>query len=355
MLWAMACQAEPSPPELPPAQIQGDFFAYAADAEYEVCPGTVVFIEGWMEAVAVKLGMDPTKILPTTYYLVEESVLSELCSEHPSGGFTSCARRQGDRIEIFSNELLLRHELVHALHLSVWPRRQPILHEGLAIAFDDTDLLEIYQPPYAALDGAIEAKTALDDEAVYGFGAFLIYWIVRRHGPESLSRFWNATSRPTSAADFRVAFEQELGESLDAMLADVGTRGCIVPTCAADEARPWIDDRWTTTSPQGCEDDSVLGIVGGGRHTVARQELVEIAQAGVYEISISKPADLGHDVHTVLDPCDLPENPSVCPNQLIVESDQPEQYQLEAGTYRVATFQFEAGEPSYEVEIRPVP
>ncbi len=341
----LACQ---SPTELPPVQVEGSFVSYAADEQYEICPGTVAHAEEWMEAVAGRLGIDPAELLPTTYYFVDPSVLEEQCPRSSHGAVAGCTRREGDRILVFSRQPLHRHELVHALHLSAWPRRQPILHEGLAHAYDDTFPDMTFAPPSEAIDAAIEAESAIGDNSVELIGAYLIYWIVQRHGADGLSRLWQATSRPSSAADFRAAFEQELGETLDTMLAVLGDEsGSQFVTCVG-EVLPWTDGRWTVSSPRGCEDGAV-GIIGEDRHSVSRYDLVEIGEAGYYELAAY--GELGQAIVASVTPCGdvWPDNQS-----LPVDAEQPTQYYLTPGVHRVETVQSGPDQPTFTVEIRPV-
>jgi hypothetical protein len=126
---ATSCQHDDD--GLPPVQAQGRFLSYAAYDDIAVCEGTVPLTEAWMEAVALYLGMGPDPILPTTYYFVDSSLVDEMCPPQAGG----CTDRNDGHIDVFSTRPIDEHELVHAVQSSVWPRRQPLLQEGLASAF----------------------------------------------------------------------------------------------------------------------------------------------------------------------------------------------------------------------------
>src|SRR5690606_18419500 len=125
------------------------------------------------------LGIAEGQILPITYYYVDRDFARQRCD-----GGLGCAERHGGEIEIYASSFLDKHELVHALHLSAWPQRQPLLQEGLATAFDD-ELPQRFSFTGSAeeLSALIEIEHPLDDIRVYSLGAYLTYWISVRHGP----------------------------------------------------------------------------------------------------------------------------------------------------------------------------
>jgi hypothetical protein len=325
---------------LPQVQVQGRFLSYAADDDSVVCDGTVPLTEAWMEAVALYLGMDPDQLLPTTYYLVDSSLVEEMC---PSGA-GGCIDRTDGHIDVFSSRPMDEHELLHAIQSSTWPARQPLLQEGLASAFVQDTPPNYYSFTPDEIDLAIEAESSLEDRSVYSVGHYLVYWMLTRYGPEAFEQFWYATSRPTAAADFRAAFQDSFGESLDEMLADVQELPiCAIPICAG-EPLAWEQGAWTTESPRSCADGAVVGFSGESYSDLVRNELVEITEAGSYDISVSESTAVGQG--TVVMSCQ-----NGCDQWIIFEG---ESYliDLAPGLYRVTTVS-DLEEPGIRVEFRP--
>lgn len=314
-----------------PIQVEGTLLDYAADAE--VCPGTVLATEEWMRGVLAALLIDETQLLPVRYYLLEREEVAARC-----GGAMGCAEREGEGIAVYSDALMKKHELVHAIHLSVWNRRPALLEEGLATLFDD-DSPQIlpYSGDAEMLAGAIEIADPRDDSSIYSRGAYLSYWILDRHGPAVLTDLWSNVERGFAAVS---------GESLAELLAGAGTEpACPIVTCVGTPV-PWVDGEWSMTAPTGCDDERVVGLSTGDRALYLRRELVEVTQSGIYELSSSagvafivacgggcSPLAAGHFV----DAGSLPY--------------QPVELVLEPGVYRVET-QSTTDVGGYEVQIR---
>jgi hypothetical protein len=326
---------------LPPVQVQGRFLSYAADDEIVICDGTVPLTEAWMEAVALYLGMDPDQILPTTYYFVDSSLLEEMCSPNAGG----CIDRADGRFYIFSTGPIDEHELVHAVDYSAWPRRQPLLHEGLASAFEQDTPPLYYSFTPDEIDIAIEAESSADI-SVYSVGHYLVYWMLTRYGPEAFERFWYATSRPTTAADFRATFHDSFGESLDEMLAYVDVYGgpiCPIPICVGDPLA-WEEGTWRTESPRSCADDAVVGFTSESHSRLTRNDLVEITEPGNYDVSVSGSTAAGQG--TFVTSCQ-----TSC-EQWQIPSGESYPIDLAPGLYRVTTVSG-LDDPGISVEIRP--
>jgi hypothetical protein len=324
----------------PSVQDQGRFLSYAADDDVVVCDGTVPLTEAWMEAVALYLGMDPEQILPTTYYFVDSPLLEKMCS-YSAGG---CFDRVDGHFNIFSTRPIDEHELVHAIHFSAWPRRLPLLREGLASAFEQDTPPLVYSFTPDEIDDAIEAESASANHSVYLIGHYLVYFMLTRYGPEAFEQFWYATSQPTTAADFRATFQDSFGESLDEMLADLqATPMCAIPICVG-EPLAWEQGMWTTESPRSCTDGAVVGFTGESHDDLVRNELVEITQAGTYDISVSESTVVrqGAMVMSCQTSCD----------QWIIYDGESYPIDLAPGLYRVTTVS-NLDEPGISVEIRP--
>jgi hypothetical protein len=339
---AIGCQRDDDD-LLPPVQDQGRFLSYAADDDIVVCEGTVPLTEAWMEAVAGYLGMNPDEILPTTYYLIDPPLVEEICSS--SHG--ACIDRTDGHFDIFTRHAVHEHELVHAIHFSAWPRRQPLLQEGLASAFvQDTPPQQYYTFTPDEIDAAIEAESAADHN-VYNIGHYLVYFMLNRYGPEAFEQFWHATSRPTTAADFRAAFQDTFGESLDEMLAGIGHSEpfCAIPICVG-EPLAWQQGTWTTESPRSCTDGTVVGYTGESRSDLVRNELVEITEAGSYDISVSESTETnqGAMIMSCQNGCD----------QWVMFAGESYPIDLAPGLYRVTTgTSHPDDETGISVEIRP--
>jgi hypothetical protein len=328
--------------DFPPVQVQGRFLSYAADDDIIVCDGSVQFIEAWMEAVALYLGMNPNQLLPTTYYFADSSLVEEMCSFSVSG----CTDQEEDRIQIFSTLPIHEHELVHAVHLATWPRRQPLLHEGLASAFvqDNPPIYYSFTPD--EIDVAVEAENSSVDKLVYSVGHYLVYWTLTRYGPEAFGQFWHATTQPTTASNFRAAFEDSFGESLDEMLADVqGSPICPIPICVGAPLA-WEQVTWVTESPRSCADGTTVGFTGKSYSNLVRNDLVEITEAGGYDVSVSESTNIGQGtiVMSCQDGCD----------QWIIFAGESYTIDLAPGLYRVTTVESHPEEAGgISVEIRP--
>jgi hypothetical protein len=337
-----SCQHDDGDDGLPPVQAQGRFLSYAADDDIVVCDGTVPLTEAWMEAVALYLGTDPDQILPTTYYFVDSPLLEEMCSY----SFGGCIDREDGHFDIFSTRSIDEHELVHAIQASAWPRRQPLLQEGLASALVQDTPPNYYSFTPDEIDIAIEAESALEERSVYAVGHYLVYWMLTRYGPEAFEQFWYATSRPTTAADFRATFQDSFGESLDEMLADVDIYGgpiCAIPICVG-EPLAWEQGRWRTESPTSCADGAVVGFTGESYSRLVRNELVEITDAGSYDVSASESTLPGQG--TFVTSCQ-----ASC-DQWQIPAGKSYPIDLAPGLYRVTTVS-DLEEPGVRVEIRP--
>lgn len=334
---AAGCQSDEG--RLPPVQVQGRFLSYAADEDIVICDGTVPLTEAWMEAVALYLGMEPDQILPTTYYFVDSSLLDEACSSNAGG----CTHPEDRHISVFSTQPVHEHELVHAIDYSIWPRRQPLLHEGLASAFEQDVVPFHYSFTPDEIDVAIEAKRGSAD--VYAVGHYLVYWMLTRYDRHAFEQFWYATSLPTTAADFRATFQDVYGESLDEMLAEVEIQGpiCPIPICVG-EPLAWEQGTWRTESPRSCSDSAVVGFIGESHSQLTRNELVEITEAGTFDVSASESTNVGQGA-TIMS-CQ-----TSCA-QWTIPAGKSYPIDFPPGVYRVTTVG-DPDDPSIRVEIHP--
>ena len=336
MTFASGCQHDGD--GLPPVQVEGRFLSYAADDDIVICDGTVPLMEEWMEAVALYLGMDPDEILPTTYYFIDPPLVEEMCFSGASG----CVHRDEGHIHVFSRAPFHDHELVHAVNYSAWPRRRPLLLEGLASAFEQDPPPLSYSFTPNEIDTAIEAEDA--SASVYAVGHYLVYWILTRYGPEAFEQFWFATSRSPTAADFRATFQNSFGESLDEMMADVGSQNiCPIPICVG-EPLAWEQGTWTTESPRSCADDAVVGFIGESHSRLTRNDLVEITEAGSYDISVSDYPKLGQGTSVMY--CQ-----TSCA-QWQIPAGKSYSIDLAPGLYRVTTVSSGPDDPGITVEIQ---
>ncbi len=333
----LACQGD----DLPPVQARGEFLSYADDDD--VCDGTVEYGERWMLAVAARLGISPEEILPTTYYRLSLADAAEQC-----GGGQGCARVVDSEIRIFAPTILNKHELVHAVHLSAWPRRRALLTEGLAMLFDDQYRVQFEWFEEFDLDTLNEQEDS--EIETYLAGAWIVYWIVERHGIDAFRDFWYADTKEGNAEEFRALFEQHFGESLDTMLADVaGQAACTSMTCVEDVVE-WQDGVWATESPTGCDDGLTIGSEATADFLVQRTVLIDVPETGTYTVSVSE-SELGNRQAVTINPCGAPcEQAMPSPN---VYAGGSADFMWEAGLYRVATFKIDAEDPGVRVEIRP--
>jgi hypothetical protein len=326
--------------DLPPVQVEGEILSYAANEE--ICRGTVEYGERWMTAVGARLGISPEEFLHTTYYQLDPEDVAARC------GASGCARIVDGGIRIFASPILNKHELVHAIHLSAWPRRRPLLTEGLATLFAD-DEPHAFGPEATGLDIDVDEQIEKDhaESETYILGSWIVYWIVERHGIEAFRDFWHADTGDGSAEEFRTLFEQHFGESLDAMLSEVaGQPACPSMTCVEDVVE-WQGDVWTTESPTSCEDGLTTGTRGPDEDFL-RPILMEVPESGTYTLSVSESdRNQGVRIHPCADPCPTASNHGNFWAGGTVD------VVWEAGFYRVTTFKLDATDPGVRVEIRP--
>ena len=321
--------------DLPPLRFEGEVLSYATDED--LCEGTVDYGERWMTAVGARLGISRDQIFHTTYYQLDPEDVTERC------GAVGCTRIVDGEIRIFDSQPLRKHELVHALHLSAWRRGRPLLTEGLATVFEESNPVIAFGPGLDIdVDEQLEIEHAEPD--TYVVGRWIVYWIVRRHGLDAFRDFWQADVRGSSAEEFRDLFEQHFGESLDAMLADVsGQPTCTWLTCIEDVVE-WQGDFWATESPASCGDGPTVGIGS----TLERGVLIEVPASGTYTVSIS-PSDLGSQ-GALIHPCS-----DVCGSPTWVGSfyaGTTSDVLWDAGLYRVTTAKLGVDDPGVRVEIR---
>jgi hypothetical protein len=326
---------------LPPVQVEGQILSYAANEE--VCETTVEYGELWLTSVAARLGISPEEILPTAYYWLNPEDVVEQC---PTLG-RNCAREVDGEIRIFTSDVLNKHELVHAVHLSAWPRRRPLLTEGLAMILADDDPSPFVGIEVPGIDIDVDEQLEMDHAELetYMMGSWIVYWIVQRHGIDAFRAFWYADTKGGSAEEFRALFEQHFGESLDAMLAEVaGQPTCPLLTCVGDVI-DWQGDLWTTQSPEDCGDGLTRGTPDG---ELFRTVLMEVPEAGTYTVSISESDRFeGAWIHPCSGPC-----PTVASHGSFF-AGWTDDVEWQAGLYRVTTFKMDATDLGVRVEVRP--
>ncbi|MFV8750664.1 hypothetical protein ACNOYE_08930 [Nannocystaceae bacterium ST9] len=336
----LACQPAD---DLPPVQVEGEILTYAADED--ICDGTVEYGERWMKAVGTRLGISPDELRPTTYYRVSQDEAFDRC------GAPGCARVIDGEVRIFAPGILNKHELVHAVHLSAWPRRRPLLTEGLAMLLDDSNRSQFVEFDQFGfdVDAAIEQARAADES--YVVGVWIVHWVIARHGFDAFRDFWHADTKNGSAEEFRALFEQHFGESLDTMLAAVaGHPACPLATCVEDVVA-WQGDLWTTESPMGCGDGLTIGSKSTTDPDLERAVLLDVPESGTYAVSVSDSV-FGNGQGVVIQPCgggcgQFPNGGTT------VYSGSTGDVVWEPGLYRVTTFKLDATDPGVRVEIRP--
>jgi hypothetical protein len=256
-------------------------------------------------------------------------------------------------IRIFAPAILARHELVHAVHLSAWPRRRPLLTEGLAMLFDDYNHNQFHEFDELELERDLDAQIEQDhaEPETYVMGVWIVHWIIARHGFDAFREFWHADTKGSSAEEFRVLFEQHFGESLDAMLADVaGQPVCPLMTCIEDVVE-WQGDLWATESPAGCGDGLTIGSDSNSDLYLERAVLIEIPESGIYTLSVSE-SDRGNGQGVKIHPCGVAcgkltdSGGSFYPGTTV-------DLAWNAGLYRVTTAKLDPTDPGIRVEIRP--
>ncbi len=266
--------------DLPPIQLEGELIRYASNAE--ICPATVTESEAWVRAVAGALQIDDSELLPITYYQLQAAEIADHC---PPGG-AACAEISGQGIAVYATSPLNKHELVHAIHLSVWDRRPPLLEEGLATVFDDElpQWLPVQVDPEKLAD-LVEVESAADDINVYTVGAYMTYWILFEQGASSVHALWDMVEAEMSASGFSEMFPGAVGLTLEELLSAAdGMPACQITTCLGAPL-PWTQGIWSMEGPGGCGDDRVVGMVTDEVEIYLKQELVEISQPGTYTLS----------------------------------------------------------------------
>jgi hypothetical protein len=218
--------------------------------------------------------------------------------------------------------------------------------EGLAMLFDDDTLRAFVSPD--SLDIDIDAQIEADhaDFEIYEAGAWIVHWIIQRHGIDAFREFWHADDPETGADEFRALFEQHFGESLDDMLAAVeGQPACPLLTCVEDIV-PAQDSAWTIASPASCDD----GLTIGERESadLERSVLIEIPVSGTYAVTVS---DSEFNQGAIIVPCAGP-CPSAADNGNYF-AGMTRDVMLQPGLHRVTMYKVDASDPGVSVEIRP--
>lgn len=247
--------------QLPDVSESGQWVEFATNAgRVTHCGGTVARLDGFANDLASELGGQlPDEPFITYYWLPADLEELSPCREDPDV-VSNCARRRGDRSLVFAATPTHFHEVVHAVHLEVWPGGATFLREGLAQVFGEQGLDRRRLDPQDDIDAILVGEG--ERYEFYVVSWHLVYWMIKRHGMIKLREFWDATEalgEGASASDVRDAFQGVFGESLDAQIEETADLpSCTIPLCGGTPIE-WDGDVWSATGPARCDDENAIG------------------------------------------------------------------------------------------------
>jgi hypothetical protein len=199
------CGDQWEPPELP-IRIVTERFEIAPDFEGEPCAGNVPFMEERLAALEALLGVEVEGKI--RYYWLENT---EHYCPHDTTGCVS------DDV-IVSNWGSFAHELVHAA-ASPLGRASPFLEEGLAVAFQGTNIAVTDGVPSELLGDRPSTSDIGARSEFYAVAGHFVRFLYEEYGSEKLIRLYRASEYDDSEARLRGLFAEVYGLSFDELEA----------------------------------------------------------------------------------------------------------------------------------------
>lgn len=253
-----------------PVVARGKFVEIATDREEPICAGTLTRIDAYLEAVATFLGEE----LPERRFLRIE------WRDIGYGDAETTDHTLRDDL-IVTGSPFDQHELVHAVHLQVWPRSHRLLEEGLATMIGTRGwLMADPWPEGKSIDSALGPW--MED---YPAALFIVSQIIKDHGVDGLRALWHELSPDSDAATFRAAYQRQFGRSIDVlieplMLGPVPNQrfSCFYEICLEDAVQLETTGEWSAQGPSSCTEDgrAVGPLPRAGHLSVWTHQVVEI-------------------------------------------------------------------------------
>jgi hypothetical protein len=253
-----------------PVVARGKFVELATDREEPVCAGTIPRIDAYLEAVATLLGEE----LPNRRFLRIE------WRDIGYGDSETMDHVLQDDVIVTGNPFD-QHELVHAVHVQVWPRSHRLLEEGLATMIGTRGwLMADPWPEGRSIDSALGQW-----EGDYPAALFIVSQIIKDHGVEGLRTLWHELSPDSDAAAVRAAYQREFERSIDVLVEPVMVGplpnrrfSCFYEICLEDAERLDAIGEWSAQGPGSCAEDgrAVGPLPREGRLSAWTHQVVEI-------------------------------------------------------------------------------
>jgi len=267
----MACA-----PRFPDPFWTGAHLVYATTSDVEVCAGSWVVQDRYVDLLSELLGVKPRR--PVRFAFIERSEREEFCYDDDPLG---CAI--GD--ESYSIYAVQLHELAHAVAKPAGIRGPLAFQEGFAEVFSDGQDSEPERLPIVDVVGDF----AGDGGSYYTAGLF-VRFLIEEYGLEKLLAFMRGTAEDDGIEGFSKVFENVYGVALNDTFAEfedypsctMWNNRIALFECASPEV-PWEGADWRATSPLACDSPDVLGPVpDGDKMLIWTTRTVEIESDGEY-------------------------------------------------------------------------
>lgn len=271
---------------------EGDHLDYEWEPPLQPCDGARERLDAYVPFVADQLGLDQGERSRITYSWLTPESYEAITRSRPSTGFALYRHA-------YSMLPLHYHEVVHTV---VHQRRfggLSFLNEGLAVAFDSSDIYFLHADSWGPLPrfDRVDPRPYLDHRLSRdgsGFyppaGAFVAY-LLSRHGPEKVLRLHERLDLAASPERFAEVFADVFGAPLDDEVAtylDDDTcpeEATVVPqpfACAAP-VLPWVSpERWQDARAFACLDADADGLHDRRDASVS----LEIPEDGLYRVDV---------------------------------------------------------------------
>jgi hypothetical protein len=191
-------------------------FRYYARAADRVPVGILDLLEQHWAEMSTFFGLDQGTTI--NYYLFDAP--EDLATHGPCGsGEEACAWGAS----VYTARPFHEHELIHAYFSGLGPA-PAILAEGVASGLSCLEFLSTPEAPPDDPSWQAAASHVHVDGTDYGQKR-LVRYLIRQHGPEAFTRFYQDSEPTTDPAVFAARFSQFWNQSIDAAWAEATTPG----------------------------------------------------------------------------------------------------------------------------------
>ena len=280
MLFGVMGTSTACAPRFPDPFWTGAHLAYATTTDVEVCAGSWVVQDRYVELLSELLGVEPPR--PIHFAFIERSERDEFCED---GDLLGCTI--GD--EAYSIYAVQLHELAHAVAMPAGIRGPLAFQEGFAEVFSDGQDSEPDRLPIAD----VVRDFAADGGSYYTAGLF-VRFLIEEYGLEKLLAFMRGTTKHGGFEGFSKVFKDVYGVALSDTFVDfedypsctMWNNRIALFECASPEV-PWDGGNWRATSPLACDSPDVLGPVPDGDNMLIwTTRTVEIQSDGEYQATV---------------------------------------------------------------------